>query len=76
MITRFGHGCWAMRSIRLALAASIQWRSSTTSTSGPAATAAATSVEHGGGEVVAGHAGIDERGDGVERAAHRARAGR
>ena len=33
--TRFGHGCWAMRSIRLALAVSIQWRSSTTSTAGP-----------------------------------------
>ena len=42
MITRFGHGCWAMRSMRLALAASIQWRSSTTSTTGPLATAAAT----------------------------------
>ena len=27
-MTRFGHGCWAMRSMRLALAASTQWRSS------------------------------------------------
>ena len=42
MTTRFGHGCWAMRSMRLALAASTQWRSSTTSTTGPRPTAAAT----------------------------------
>ena len=34
-ITRFGQGCWAMRSIRLALAVSIQCRSSITSTAGP-----------------------------------------
>ena len=42
MITRFDHGCCAMRSIRLALAVSIQCRSSITSTAGPFATAAAT----------------------------------
>ena len=39
-----GHGCWAMRSTTLALAASIQCRSSTTSTVGPRAVASATIV--------------------------------
>ena len=41
MITRRGSGCWAMCSSMWALSASIQWRSSITSTTGPAAAAAA-----------------------------------
>ena len=76
MITRFGHGCWAMRSMRLALAASIQWRSSTTSTTGPLATAATDELEHRGSDVLVGAARADERGDRVERAAHRTGLGR
>ena len=41
-MTKLDHGCWAMRSTRLALAVSIQWRSSITSSAWPLAAAAAT----------------------------------
>ena len=77
MTTRFGHGCWAMRSMRLALAASIQWRSSTTSSGAAVLDGVARRPRrrHVAGSSPSTGRSPTSAGDGVERPAHRARLG-